>query len=109
MDDTALMLSDLIHVSKLEDSVALAHAVEEETLKTLKKRWKTVTSMGVKKAPFYVLIGARMPCILIELFFIDNEHDAALLRNRRFREELAEGIARGINRFLVTVHPKGET
>ena len=51
---------------------------------------------GVKGARFYVLKGADMPAILIEVGFVSNRQDAVRLKNSSYREELAKAIARGI-------------
>ena len=55
--------------------------------------------MGVKQAPFYVLIGAEMPAILIEIAFISNPDDAKLLGNDEFIDKLAEQISDGISQY----------
>lgn len=102
--DLAVMLSSLIQSGKLEDSVVLAHALQRQVIGEVKaeKRWSDagVRDLGVKNAPFFVLVGAHMPCVLIELFFIDNKHDAALLVQEEFRETLVRGIVKGISTYL---------
>lgn len=102
--DLAVMLSSLIQSSKLEDSIVFAHSLQSMVMEEVKedRAWRSVgvRDLGVKKAPFFVLVGAHMPCILTELFFIDNKHDAALLAQEPFRETLARGIAKGITEYL---------
>jgi len=46
------------------------------------------------------LMGARMPCVLLEMFFADNAEDARLLGKESFREDLARAIGKGIDKFL---------
>ena len=58
-----------------------------------------VKDMGVKQAPFYVLIGAEMPAILIEIAFISNPDDARLLGDDLFIDKLAEQISDGISQY----------
>jgi N-acetylmuramoyl-L-alanine amidase len=55
---------------------------------------------GVKRAGFYVLVGAIMPAVLIETAFISNRDDAALLGTQSFRQQLAVGIADGVDEFF---------
>ena len=55
--------------------------------------------MGVKQAPFYVLIGAEMPAILIEIAFISNPEDAKMLGDDEFIDKLAERISDGISQY----------
>ena len=59
----------------------------------------TVRNMGVKQAPFYVLIGAEMPAILIEIAFISNPDDAKLLGDDGFIDALAKQISDGISQY----------
>ena len=58
---------------------------------------------GVKKAPFVVLIGARMPSILSEVGFISNPHDEALLKKPDQRQRLADALFRGVNAYASTL------
>ncbi|RIL00113.1 MAG: hypothetical protein DCC75_14040 [Proteobacteria bacterium] len=97
--DLQFILSDLIQSSKMEESIAFARKVHAATLKTLRRRWSTAADMGVRKAPFYVLVGAHMPCILIEMFFIDNPTDGGNLASKEFRRDLALGIFEGIKNY----------
>ncbi len=99
--DLQFMLSDLIQTGKMEDSIRLARAVESRLAGDLKGIWKPFKRLGVKKAPFYVLVGAHMPCILVEMFFIDHESDGSKLTSPKYRSELAASLSRGIAQFLV--------
>jgi N-acetylmuramoyl-L-alanine amidase len=55
---------------------------------------------GVKRAPFYVLVGAVMPAVLIETAFISNRDEANLLGTQSFQQSLAWGIADGVDEFF---------
>jgi N-acetylmuramoyl-L-alanine amidase len=55
---------------------------------------------GVKRALFYVLVGARMPAILCEVSFLSRPAEAEALGTDQYRQLLAEGIARGIARYV---------
>ena len=100
--DLHFMLSDLIQSAKMEDSIQLAHEIQGQTMSHLKKNWEVSKNIGVKRAPFYVLVGAHMPCVLVEMFFINNLNDAKNLSNKAFRKDIAHGILSGIKRFLNT-------
>jgi N-acetylmuramoyl-L-alanine amidase len=63
-------------------------------------RSEGVTVRGVKKAPFFVLVGAHMPCTLLELLFVDHHMDAKRLAQPKFRERAARAIVRGIASFF---------
>lgn len=100
VSDVSLMVSDLIQNAKLVESIELAHHIEGNILKRLKFDWPDTKSLGVKSGPFYVLVGAHMPCILAEMLFIDHPKDGQLLAERHFRQGLSEGIESGIKQFL---------
>ena len=100
LDDLSFMLSDLIQSGKLEDSIILTRSIEGSLKKKIVRHGQGLRSLGVKKGPFFVLVGAHMPCSLIEMFFIDHPHDGQLLRQEQFRSALATGIADGIRSFL---------
>jgi N-acetylmuramoyl-L-alanine amidase len=55
---------------------------------------------GVKRAGFYVLVGAIMPAVLIETAFISNREEADLLGTQAFQQKVAWGIADGVDEFF---------
>jgi N-acetylmuramoyl-L-alanine amidase len=59
--------------------------------------------LGVKQAPFYVLIGAEMPAILVETGFISNPRERKRLLSKKYQENLADGIAAGIERYIKSI------
>ncbi len=99
VDDLTFILSDLIQSGKLEESVELAHYLESAVHRATLSTYPESKSHGVKKGPFFVLVGAHMPCTLIELFFIDNGADGAKLATDSFRSIVSEGLAKGLTRF----------
>jgi N-acetylmuramoyl-L-alanine amidase len=54
---------------------------------------------GVKKAPFVVLAGAKSPSVLVEIGFLSNPREEALLRKSDYRQKLAEALYRGIAKY----------
>jgi N-acetylmuramoyl-L-alanine amidase len=99
--DLQFMLSDLIQNAKLDESIELANLVQRSLLRRSKPFIKELKDLGVRRGPFYVLVGAHMPCILAELFFIDHPMDGKKLADTKFRQMLAEGLFDGINEFLI--------
>ncbi|MBM4267961.1 MAG: N-acetylmuramoyl-L-alanine amidase, partial [Deltaproteobacteria bacterium] len=100
--DLAYILSDLLQTGKEDESQELAQAVQEELVRYLRGRWEKITDLGVKKGPFYVLVGAYMPCVLVEVGFLTNEEEGHRIGSPRYQRDLAEGITRGIRRFIAT-------
>lgn len=94
------ILSDLIQTGKEEESIALANHLQHALVSRAKKRNPRVRNIGVKKGPFYVLVGAHMPCVLVEAGFITNKAEGRLLLSQTYQEDLAEGLYQGIANFL---------
>ena len=91
-DETARMI--LLAMTKTEminESAAFAALTE----KKIGKR-ADVASRGAKQAGFYVLRGTHAPAILVEMAFVTHAKDEAKLSSRRFRRQIAEGVAAGI-------------
>lgn len=105
--DLAFILSDLLQTGKEGESTALAEAVQSSLVRYLRKRWRGIDDLGVKKGPFYVLVGAYMPCILIEVGFLTHPTEGQRIGSRRYQKDLAEGIALGIEQFLAVEAPVG--
>lgn len=86
-----------LHVSEnSEHSIALANDVHGKLLPGLRKKYKSVPDLGVKKGPFYVLFLSSMPAILLESGFLTNKHDARLLRSEAYLQEMADHVAKGL-------------
>lgn len=102
--DTALILSNLIQSYKVEESVVLAEGIQRALVTTLDARGKSATDLGVKRGPFYVLVGAGMPCVLAEVSFLTNPREGASLAQSSYQEVITEGLLRGIQQFVENMH-----
>jgi N-acetylmuramoyl-L-alanine amidase len=98
----AYILSDLIQTGKEEESIALAHHLQESIVARARERYPRIQNLGVKKGPFYVLVGAHMPCVLVETAFMTHPVEGRHLLSPEYQEALAEGLYLGIIRFLRT-------
>ncbi len=98
--DLRYILSDLVQVGKMDESIALARAVQRAVVATTRSRYPNVTDLGVKRGPFYVLVGAYMPCVLVETSFLTHPMEGRRLARDEYQATLAEGIASGVARFL---------
>jgi N-acetylmuramoyl-L-alanine amidase len=106
ISDLQKILYDLMQNAKINESSRLAAYVQSSTIRHLKnKRYSRIKSKGVKQAPFYVLLGAQMPSILIETSFISNARECKRLVSPQFQERLAEGIVEGIRRYIKATSP----
>lgn len=98
--ELSVILSDLIQNSKVQESLALAENLQRSMMDQISKRHTQVKNLGVKKGPFYVLVGAHMPCVLAEVSFLTHRVQGRLLRTSAYREAIAEGLFRGIAKFI---------
>lgn len=97
-NDLAFILYDMQSTDKINESSRMAAMVQQALVKGLKPRHRP-HDHGVKQAMFYVLHGARMPSVLVETSFISNAQEEKLLRSDAYRQEIAEGIAEGVNSY----------
>ena len=99
MNDLATLLQAIAGNSKIDESRAFADKVQGSLVSRLRRHDPDIPNLGVKQAPFIVLIGARMPSILAEISFLTNPHDATLLSTGEYREDVAEALFEGILRY----------
>ncbi|HEY5973912.1 MAG TPA: N-acetylmuramoyl-L-alanine amidase [Geobacteraceae bacterium] len=97
------VLFDLMANYKLNDSAHLADEVQKTLHKKLSGGFAGVKNLGVKQGPFYVLVGATMPSILVETAFISNEREEARLRDPQYLESTADGILDGIRSYVTSL------
>lgn len=100
ISDLQSILNDLMLNTKISESSKLAHEVQRGVLGQVKRKYEEVRDLGVKQAPFYVLIGAEMPAILVETGFMTNPVERKRLKNPKYLETLADGIVAGIERYM---------
>ena len=90
------ILDRIVKNAKIKESSRLAEKIQQELVHNLKRRYSGVKSLGVKRAPFFVLVGAQMPAALVEVSFISNRREEQRLRDSRYLDSAARGIAKGI-------------
>ncbi|HWR03440.1 MAG TPA: N-acetylmuramoyl-L-alanine amidase [Humidesulfovibrio sp.] len=98
ISDLQMILTDLMLTSKIKESVDLARVVHRQGLSAIRSKW-TVADHGNREAPFYVLMGAKMPSALLEIGYITNKTEAARLKTDAYLKILANGIADGIGEY----------
>jgi len=105
ISDLQTILSDLMQNAKINESSRLAAHVQEAMYKHMKKKYSRIKNKGVKQAPFYVLLGAQMPSILIETSFISNPRECKRLNNSRYQDHLCDAIVNGIKSYIKETNP----
>jgi len=99
MSDLQRILNDLLLNTKINESSKLAGIVQKNLVETVNENFSDTKDLGVKQAPFYVLIGAKMPSILVEISFISNPEEETLLGSEKYRTKISEGIFTGVKSY----------
>jgi N-acetylmuramoyl-L-alanine amidase len=93
-------LSDIVRAitlnDKLDESRDFALRIQSAMYAKLRPAHQQTKSLGVKQAPFQVLIGATMPSVLAEISFMTNEQEGALLKSDTYRDEIAAALFDGV-------------
>ncbi|NDY70665.1 N-acetylmuramoyl-L-alanine amidase [Desulfobacter hydrogenophilus] len=106
ISDLAYILNDLMKHAKIEESTRLANDVHKAMIIGMKKKYTKIRDLGVKQAPFYVLLGARMPAILIESSFLSNKTECKRLTTSSYRNDICNAIADGIEKYINATNPQ---
>jgi N-acetylmuramoyl-L-alanine amidase len=99
ISDLQFILSDLTQNSKQEDSITLAHHIHSSLASRVGRKYGAVRDLGVKKALFYVLVGAKMPSVLAEIFFITNKREGRQLSRSSYQNTVVEALYEGIKKY----------
>jgi N-acetylmuramoyl-L-alanine amidase len=100
MHELQELMLKIVNNEKIEESRELATAVQTELAKRLRRYSKSLPDRGVRKAPFVVLIGAKMPSVLAEVSYLSNPTDEKILKQSDHRDRIAEGLFNGVRSYL---------
>ncbi len=100
MNHLEATLIDLMMTSKRTESEKLAEIIHESLMVTGNRKSVKTRDRGVKQAPFYVLMGAAMPAILVECAFISNMSEKNNLKNEHYVDSIAEKLTAGAKKYL---------
>lgn len=96
-------MQDALHLMNREKIFAsnkLAIDLQQNMLASLRDSYKDVLGNGVRSGPFWVLVGAQMPAVLIEIGFISHPEEASRMVDHRYQQTQALGIANGVDRYF---------
>jgi N-acetylmuramoyl-L-alanine amidase len=85
--------------NKIDESRDFADMVQKAMVRRLSAKNRQAKDLGVKQAPFVVLIGAGMPSVLAEISFVTNRTESALLKTGFYRQQIAESLMDAIVRY----------
>lgn len=89
-----------INNHRLIASSKLAIDIQAGMRESVRRKYKNVVDGGVRDGPFWVLAGALMPSVLIEIGYVSHNIEGKLLTTKEYQKLLAEGIADGIDDYL---------
>ena len=104
LKDLSGLVRAIMQNSKIEESRDFATNVQTAMVSTLRPNDPVMEDRGVRRAPFYVLLGANMPSVLAEIAFVSHREEEKLLRTSAYREAIAEGLLQGVRRYLDDLH-----
>jgi len=90
------IIDDLSTYGRKKESLRLAKSVNDSIVKNVRSRHGPVQNLGLKQAPFFVLVGARMTAVLVETSFISNRREEERLRTRTYLETIADSVVEAI-------------
>jgi N-acetylmuramoyl-L-alanine amidase len=100
ISDLQFILADLATKANTEESSRLANQVQRNMVTGLSRKYTGIKDLGHKEALFYVLLGVKMPAILVETSFLSNPEDEERLASGAFQSEVAKAISQGVEDFL---------
>jgi len=89
--------------NKVDESRDFARHVQRAMSERLRTSNKMLKDLGVKQAPFVVLIGATMPAVLAEISFVTNLQEAKLLRGTAYRQRIADALFNAIRKYQTSL------
>ena len=96
---TKVSFLNFLNREKIIASNKLAIDIQAGLLKSVRASYK-VSDGGVREAPFWVLVGALMPAVLIEIGYISHPDESQKIANSKYQDRLAKGIADGVDEYF---------
>jgi N-acetylmuramoyl-L-alanine amidase len=93
------IIDDLSTYGRKTESLKLAKTVNDAIVKNVNGRFGRLTDLGLKQAPFYVLVGARMTAVLLEASFISNRREESRLRDPGYLAAIADSVVEAIRYY----------
>lgn len=100
VSDLEQILFDLMAHSKIQESSRLASNLQHALITGITREYGEVKNLGVKQGPFYVLLGANMPSVLVEAAFLSNAKEEARLATRAYQQEATRAIIDGLRAYV---------
>lgn len=93
------IIDDMFTGARKNESLRLAKTVNDAVVRHVSVRYPGAQSLGLKQAPFYVLVGARMTAVLVEASFISNAREESRLRDSSCLDGIADGVVEAVRYY----------
>jgi N-acetylmuramoyl-L-alanine amidase len=93
------IIDDMFTGARKNESLRLAKTVNDAVVRHVSTRFPEAQSLGLKQAPFYVLVGARMTAVLVEASFISNVREESRLRDPSCLDGIADGVVEAVRYY----------
>ena len=93
------IIDDMFTGARKNESLRLAKTMNDAICRNVSAGHGVQKDLGLKQAPFFVLVGARMTSVLVEASFISNEQEEALLKDEKYLARVADGVAEAIRYY----------
>lgn len=90
---------NFLNREKIVASNKLALDIQQSMLNSIRKKYR-VTDGGVREAPFWVLVGAQMPSVLVEIGYITHPVEGKRIASDSYQKLLVNGIANGVSSYF---------
>jgi len=104
LSELDMILTDLMVSAKRNESSLLGTFVQDGMVVETSRNYDRINDMGVLPGPFWVLVGAQMPSILIEGSFISNPREEERLQDEEYLKALADGICDGVEKYITEIN-----
>ena len=108
LEGVKFIIDDMFTGARKNESLRLAKTVNDSVVRHVSSRYPGAQSIGLKQAPFYVLVGARMTAVLVEASFISNAREEARLRDPSCLDGIADGVVEAVRYYgqnWILAHP----
>jgi len=95
-----LSFLSFLNKEKIIASNKLAIDLQKGMLGNLRKQFPHVKDNGVREAPFWVLVGAQMPAVLVEVGYISHPEEALRIADEKYQKWMIEGLVEGVGRYF---------
>ncbi len=95
-----LSFLNVLNSEKIIASNKLAIDIQKGVLNNLRKQYPNVQDNGAREAPFWVLVGAQMPAILLETGYISNPEESARISDAKYQKWMVEGMMDGVKHYF---------